>query len=88
MTAILTLCIIIQFLKYHLIQFLSHLDSGDHLIRSFPVPGLALGKLLHDCPDLVEKNQKLTRLVRRPDMARDSQWLAMAQLKSRNHDLF
>lgn len=24
---------------------------------------LALGKLLHDCPDLVEKNQTLTRLV-------------------------
>ena len=26
--------------------------------------GLALGKLLHDCPDLVAKNQELTRLVR------------------------
>lgn len=25
--------------------------------------GLALGKLLHDCPDLVAKNQELTRLV-------------------------
>jgi len=46
------------------------------------VPGLALGKLLHDCPDLVEKNQTLTRLARRPDTGWVEivfQWLVMAK---------
>lgn len=46
------------------------------------MPGLELGKLLHDCPDLVEKNQTLTRLARRPDtgwVEMVFQWLVMAK---------
>eukprot|EP00438_Fugacium_kawagutii_P002689 Skav218898 [mRNA] locus=scaffold328:286522:287769:+ [translate_table: standard] len=46
-------------------------QAGDGWVLAVGSPPkrrcLALGKLLHDCPDLVAKNQTLVRLVRDPD---------------------
>ena len=69
-------CIFIYLLIYHRINHLcigictspmDHMISGTFIKKSLHFQqdrGLALGKLLHDCPDLVAKNQELTRLVR------------------------